>query len=95
VRGICFKSRGLNELTTWKTKNKLLINGLKIMDGISIIIMIQDLLSYLVHHGNPPKPYSTELTQLKAENERLKEQIELQKVNYINLSIQLHKTTNP
>jgi hypothetical protein len=37
----------------------------------------------------------SELTQLKAENERLKEQIELQKVNYINLSIQLHKTTNP
>ena len=38
---------------------------------------------------------NSELTQLRAENERLKEQIELQKVNYINLSIQLHKITNP
>ena len=41
------------------------------------------------------QPINSELTQLKAENERLKEQIELQKVNYINLSNQLHKITNP
>jgi hypothetical protein len=62
--------------------------GLILNESLSNILIVHDLANKMYYE-------QSELAQLRAENERLKEQIKLQKVNYLHLSNQLHKITNP